>query len=145
MAGTLGALVATISIFLPSFLMTVVAGSSLARFHTNKIVQSFLKGVTPAVVGLLVAAGISIGRAGIHSWVGMLIALIAGVVLVRYRPKRDLGDPGRGRGAVRGWLLHSIKTRGQRSGRSTVKISRSEVRDRNKLWRGPEIESEVRG
>ncbi len=85
-AGTLGALVATISIFLPSFLMTVVAGSSLARFHTNKIVQSFLKGVTPAVVGLLVAAGISIGRAGIHSWVGLLIALIAGVVLVRYRP-----------------------------------------------------------
>jgi len=85
-AGTLGALVATISIFLPSFLMTVVAGSSLARFHTNKIVQSFLKGVTPAVVGLLVAAGISVGRAGIHSWVGMLIALIAGAVLVRYRP-----------------------------------------------------------
>lgn len=85
-AGTLGALVATVSIFLPSFLMTVVAGSSLARFHTNKIVQSFLKGVTPAVVGLLVAAGISIGRAGIHSWVGMLIAVIAGIVLVRYRP-----------------------------------------------------------
>jgi chromate transporter len=85
-AGTLGALVATISIFLPSFLMMVVAGSSLARFHTNKIVQSFLKGVTPAVVGLLVAAGISVGRAGIHNWVGMLIALIAGTVLVRYRP-----------------------------------------------------------
>jgi len=85
-AGTLGALVATISIFLPSFLMTVVAGSSLARFHTNKIVQSFLKGVTPAVVGLLVAAGISIGRAGIHSWVGLLIAVIAGAVLIRYRP-----------------------------------------------------------
>jgi chromate transport protein ChrA len=85
-AGTLGALVATISIFLPSFLMTVVAGSSLARFHTNKLVQSFLKGVTPAVVGLLVAAGISVGRAGIQSWVGLLIALIAGAVLVRYRP-----------------------------------------------------------
>ena len=85
-AGTLGALAATIGIFLPSFLMTVVAGSSLARFHTNKIVQSFLKGVTPAVVGLLVAAGISIGRAGIHSWVGLLIAVIAAVVLVRFRP-----------------------------------------------------------
>ncbi|HEV7798998.1 MAG TPA: chromate transporter [Pyrinomonadaceae bacterium] len=85
-AGTLGALVATISIFLPSFLMMVVAGSSLARFHTNKIVQSFLKGVTPAVVGLLVAAGISIGRAGIHSWEGMLIAVVAGLVLIRFRP-----------------------------------------------------------
>lgn len=85
-AGTLGAIVATVSIFLPSFLMTVVAGSSLARFHTNKIVQSFLKGVTPAVVGLLVAAGISIGRAGIHSWVGMVIAVVAGAILVRFRP-----------------------------------------------------------
>lgn len=85
-AGTLGAIVATISIFLPSFLMTVVAGSSLARFHNNRIVQSFLKGITPAVVGLLVAAGISIGRAGIHTWIGLLIALVAGVILVRYRP-----------------------------------------------------------
>jgi chromate transporter len=85
-AGTLGALVATVSIFLPSFLMMVVAGSSLARFHTNTIVQSFLRGVTPAVVGLLVAAGISIGRAGIHSWVGLLIAIIAGAILIRFRP-----------------------------------------------------------
>jgi len=85
-AGTLGALVATISIFLPSFLMMVVAGSSLSRFHSNRIVQSFLRGVTPAVVGLLVAAGISIGRAGIHNWVGLLIAIAAGVVLVRFRP-----------------------------------------------------------
>jgi chromate transporter len=85
-AGTLGAIVATVSIFLPSFLMTVIAGSSLARFHTNKLLQSFLKGVTPAVVGLLVAAGISIGRSGIHTWVGLLIAVMAGVILIRFRP-----------------------------------------------------------
>jgi len=85
-AGTLGAIVATISIFLPSFLMMVVAGSSLVRFHSNTIVQSFLRGVTPAVVGLLIAAGISVGRAGIHSWIGLLIAIIAGAILVRFRP-----------------------------------------------------------
>jgi chromate transporter len=85
-AGTLGALIATISIFLPSFLMTIAAGSSLARFHTNRIVQSFLRGVTPAVVGLLVAAGITIGRAGIHSWFGLLFTVLAGFVLVRFRP-----------------------------------------------------------
>jgi chromate transporter len=85
-AGTLGAIVATISIFLPSFLMTVVAGSSLARFQNNRIVQSFLKGVAPAVVGLLVAAGISMGRAGIHTWAGLLLAILAGFVLIRYRP-----------------------------------------------------------
>ena len=85
-AGTLGALVATISIFLPSFLMTIAAGSSLRRFRDNKIVQSFLQGVTPAVTGLLVAAAISIGRAGIHSLIGLILAVGAGFVLVRFRP-----------------------------------------------------------
>lgn len=85
-AGTLGALVATISIFLPSFLLTIVAGSSLSRFRTSAVVQSFLRGVTPAVVGLLVAAALSIGRAGIHTWVGVVIAMAAVAILIRYRP-----------------------------------------------------------
>jgi chromate transporter len=85
-AGTLGALVATISIFLPAFLITMAAGASLRRFRANEIVQSFLRGVTPAVVGLLVAAALSIGLAGIHTWIGISIAAIAMVVLIRFRP-----------------------------------------------------------
>lgn len=85
-AGTLGALVATISIFLPAFLMTIAAGASLRRFRTNEIVQSFLRGVTPAVVGLLVAAALSIGRAGINSWIGVVLAILAMLVLIRFRP-----------------------------------------------------------
>jgi chromate transport protein ChrA len=85
-AGTLGALVATVSIFLPAFLMTVAAGSSLKRFRANRQVQAFLRGVTPAVVGLLVAAGWSIGRAGIHTWVGLALAVACAAVLVRFRP-----------------------------------------------------------
>ena len=85
-AGTLGALVATISIFLPAFLMTIAAGSSLRRFRSNKQVQAFLRGIAPAVVGLLVAAALSIGRAGIHTWVGLSIMIVAMFVLVRFRP-----------------------------------------------------------
>jgi chromate transporter len=85
-AGTLGALVATISIFLPAFLMTIAAASSLRRFRDNEQVQSFLRGVAPAVVGLLVAAALSVGRAGIHSWVGISIMLLAMFTLIRFRP-----------------------------------------------------------
>ena len=51
-AGTLGALVATVCIFLPSLCLTIAAGSSLRRFRANRQVQAFLRGVTPAVVGL---------------------------------------------------------------------------------------------
>jgi chromate transporter len=84
-AGTLGALIATIAVFLPAFVMTVAAGSSLRRFRANRQVQAFLRGVTPAVVGLLIAAAWSIGRAGIHSWLGLILALFAAIVLLRFK------------------------------------------------------------
>lgn len=84
-AGTVGALVATMTVFLPAFMMTVAAGSSLRRFRANRQVQAFLRGVTPAVVGLLVAAAWSIGRHGIHTWVGLSIAAVAAAVLLRFR------------------------------------------------------------
>ena len=85
-AGTLGALVATISIFLPAFLMTIAAASSLKRFRTNAQVQAFLQGVAPAVVGLLMAAALSIGTAGIHTLVGLTITIAAVFVLIKFRP-----------------------------------------------------------
>jgi chromate transporter len=85
-AGTLGAVVATISVFLPAFLMTIAAASSLRRFRDNEQVQAFLRGIAPAVVGLLVAAALSIGRAGIHSWVGVSIMALAMFTLIRFRP-----------------------------------------------------------
>ena len=84
-AGTLGALVATLSVFLPAFLMTIAAGSSLRKFRANRQVQAFLRGVTPAVVGLLVAAAVSIGRVGIHTWIGLAMALAAIYILIRFR------------------------------------------------------------
>jgi chromate transporter len=85
-AGTLGALVATVSIFLPAFLMTIAAASSLRCFRSNEQVQSFLRGIAPAVVGLLIAAALSVGRAGIHSWVGLSIMILAMFTLIRFRP-----------------------------------------------------------
>jgi chromate transporter len=85
-AGTLGALLATISIFLPAFLMTIAAASSMRRFRNNEFVQSFLRGVAPAVVGLLVAAALSVGRAGIHTWLGLSIMILSMLILVRFRP-----------------------------------------------------------
>jgi chromate transporter len=84
-AGTLGALVSTVAVFLPAFLMTIAAGSSLRRFRANRQVQSFLRGVTPAVVGLLVSAAWSIGRAGIHTWVGLSLCVLAAALLLRFR------------------------------------------------------------
>ncbi len=84
-AGLLGALVATCSVFLPAFLLTIAAGSSLRRFRSNRQVQAFLRGVTPAVIGLLVASAWSIGRAGIHTWIGLSLAALGVFILLRFR------------------------------------------------------------
>jgi len=85
-AGIPGALLATTCIFLPAFVMTIAAGSSFRRFRTNRQMQAFLSGVAPAVTGLLLAAALSIGRAGIHSWIGLTMAFLILLILVRFRP-----------------------------------------------------------
>ena len=85
-AGLLGALFSTLCIFLPAFAMTLAAGSSLRRFRTNRQMQAFLRGVAPAVTGLLVAAAWSVARAGIHTIVGAMMAFVILVILLRYRP-----------------------------------------------------------
>ena len=82
-AGPLGAVVATIAAFLPSFVMTVIAGASLNRFRSNHQVQSFLAGVAPAVVGMLAAAGVSLARSGLSGPVSYGIATLAFLLMMR--------------------------------------------------------------
>ena len=85
-AGFMGALFSTLCVFLPSFLMTIAAGSSFRRFRTNRQMQAFLRGVAPAVTGLLVAAAWSVARSGIHTIIGASMAVVILVILLRYRP-----------------------------------------------------------
>lgn len=81
-AGVIGAVATTIAAFLPSFVMTVVAGTSINRFRTNFHVQAFLAGVAPAVVGMLAAAGVSLAKSGL-SPTGFGIATLAFLLMLR--------------------------------------------------------------
>jgi len=62
-AGVLGALIATIAIFLPSFIFIMAAAPVLLRLRHNGRIKAFLQGVTPAVLGAIVAASIPIAQA----------------------------------------------------------------------------------
>jgi chromate transporter len=84
-AGLVGAVLATLAAFLPSFVMSVVAGSSLDRFRTNFQVQSFLGGVAPAVVGMLAAAGVSLARSGLETPDSYPVATLAFLLMLRAR------------------------------------------------------------
>lgn len=84
-AGLVGAVAATIAAFLPSFLMTTIAGTSLNRFRANTQVQSFLAGVGPAVVGMLAAAGVSLAKSGLSTPISYGVATLAFLLMMRAR------------------------------------------------------------
>ena len=82
-AGLIGAVVTTIAAFLPSFIMTLIAGTSINRFRTNFHVQAFLAGVAPAVVGMLAAAGVTMASSGVSGPTGFGIATLSCLLMLR--------------------------------------------------------------
>lgn len=56
--GLLGSIVATLGVVLPSFIIILLIASVLKHFTENKYFKSFIKGVQPVVVGLLVSTGL---------------------------------------------------------------------------------------
>ncbi len=76
-AGVSGSLIATIAIFLPSFLFILLATPILLRLRQNPWIKAFLQGVTPAVLGATSAAVLPIAQASLiqSHWPQTLIAL----------------------------------------------------------------------
>ena len=58
--GVPGALIATFSLVLPSFLVILIVIRVLDRFRTSRLVNGGLEGLRPAVTGLIAAAGFSV-------------------------------------------------------------------------------------
>jgi chromate transporter len=58
--GMLGAIVATLGVSLPSFIMTAVLMRLFARYKHNDWLTDILSGIKPATVGLIAAAAIAI-------------------------------------------------------------------------------------
>ncbi len=89
-AGFWGALAATIGIFLPSFLLILIAAPILKRHRGNKNVQGFVKGAYAAAIGTILGASILLGRIAIGDWLTALIGLSALLVLFRWKVSNPL-------------------------------------------------------
>ncbi len=90
-AGVLGALVSAIAIFLPSFAFIMFAAPLLLKIRGNPRVKSFLRGVTPAVLGAIAAAAIPLAQTALvqdklsQSISASIILILALVALLRYK------------------------------------------------------------
>ena len=60
--GVLGAIFATLGVIMPSFIIILIIARFFGKVSDNKYVKSFLWGVRPVVVGLILAATFSIAK-----------------------------------------------------------------------------------
>ena len=89
-AGFWGSLVSTIGIFLPSFLLILIAAPILLRHRANPNVQGFVKGAYAAAIGTILGACVLLGRIAIGDWLTALIAVGSLAVLFRFKVSNPL-------------------------------------------------------
>ena len=84
-AGFWGSLVSTVGIFLPSFVLVLIAAPLLARHRANPNVQGFVKGAFGAAIGTILGACVLLGRIAIGDWLTALMGLASLAVLFRWK------------------------------------------------------------
>ncbi len=101
-AGLAGAGAATVGVFLPAYLLSVVLLPVFDRFAHRPLVLGFVRGVTSAAAGAIAGACVVLGRRAIQDVPTALLALAALVVVMRTRVPSGLVVLG---GALAGLLL----------------------------------------
>jgi len=75
-----GAVVSTLGVVLPSFLIIWAIASVFSQFQDNPTVQAAFKGLRPAVLGLIIVAAISISKTSILSEYKSILIVIGTVL-----------------------------------------------------------------
>ncbi len=75
--GRKGALAATLGVILPSFIIISVIAAFFGKIDENTFVKAAFMGIRPAIVALIIAAAIKVGKTSIKDFTGLIIALAA--------------------------------------------------------------------
>jgi chromate transporter len=88
--GFWGSVISTVGIFLPSFLLVLIAAPLLARHRANPNVQGFVKGAYAAAIGTILGACILLGKIAIGDWLTLLIGVVSLAILFRWKVSNPL-------------------------------------------------------
>lgn len=80
-----GALLATVGIFLPSFIFVALSNPLIPRLRRSPRFGALLDGVNAASLGLMAGVTWQLGRASLVDGPSLLIALIAATLLIRFK------------------------------------------------------------
>jgi chromate transporter len=83
--GPVGALVATVGIFLPAFVLVAASGPLIPHIRRSATAGAFLDGVNVASLALMAVVSYQLGRSAIVDWLTLALAVASAVLLVRFR------------------------------------------------------------
>ena len=106
LGGYQGAIVATLGIFLPAFFFVALSGPLVPRIRRSPAAGAFLDGVNVAALSLMVLVIYQLGRASLVDIKTVLIGVISGFILFRFRINSAWAVLG---GAIVGWILSAGK------------------------------------
>lgn len=84
-AGFSGAAAATIGIFTPPAIIMLFAARLLDRIKASESIKASLRGIRPAVIGMIAAAAVTVGRSAPLNGISLLIFGAALVALLRFK------------------------------------------------------------
>jgi len=85
LGGPAGALIATVGIFLPGFILVAISGPLIPRIRKSPIASAFLDGVIIASLALMVYVTYQLGVAALVDLVTLGLTLVSLVALIRFR------------------------------------------------------------
>lgn len=105
-AGTMGAILATIGITIPSFIFVLIMNPLIPRIRKSKYLSKFLDAVNVSAVAVMFVVAIKLGVEVLIDWKGVTIAVLSAAAFLTIKKINSayivLG------GAVLGYLFHSI-------------------------------------
>ena len=104
-AGWPGAVVATVGIFLPSFVFVAALTPLIPRMRRSAWMAAFLDAINVSAIGLMTFVCLQLGRATLVSWEAWLLMIIALILGLRWKVNSALLVAG---GAIAGWLMAQI-------------------------------------
>jgi chromate transporter len=85
MAGWMGAVVATVGIFLPGFVLVAVSGPLIPRLRRSAVMAAALDGVVAGSLALMAVVTWQLGKASIVDWETLIVFGVSLIALLRFR------------------------------------------------------------
>jgi chromate transporter len=105
LGGWLGAIVATVGIFLPGFLLVAASGPLIPRIRRSPVISAALDGVVAGSLALMAMVTWQLGKAAIMDRMTIAIFAVSVVALLRFRVNSVWLI---GAAAVGGWVLQAV-------------------------------------